>query len=237
MKKISKGPQPTELIKWTADNRKSVNFKFPNLPSKVKSAIKRSLVAEQGGLCCYTGCEIDEAKSHIEHLKPQNKCRRRGEDVKYDNLLAAYPGPGMRDFGFGARAKGSWFDHRMVSPLHPNCERRFRFGLLGDIEAANGSDAGAKETISRLALDNSTLVGWRRGAIEAFTSAGHDLSLPEIDRLIRRMDQRNGAGKFEPFCFAIKRSLQVFKQKRKRKKQRHRFVTFLKKRLSKAHKN
>ena len=74
MKYISKGSPPRELQEWfdgqpVVDGQR-INCGYNDMPSNVKNAVKERLLDEQGGLCCYTGVQINLQNSHIEHLKP-----------------------------------------------------------------------------------------------------------------------------------------------------------------------
>jgi len=166
MKYIEKRPAPRELREWfngqPFEHGRRINCRYKDMPGGVKTIVKRSLVDEQGSLCCYTGMRIDESNSHIEHLNPQN--RREGhEDVEYTNLLAAYPlaepGSGAPQCRFGAHVKAGWYDPELlVSPLDRRCETSFRFDLQGRIIPAHMDDRAAETTIERLKLNDESLV-------------------------------------------------------------------------------
>jgi hypothetical protein len=124
MKHIVKGSEPPELGKWfnkqpTNETGKRINCGYNDMPSDVRAAIKKRLLQEQGCLCCYTGLQIDEASSHIEHFKSQKLCREEGshEDIDYNNLLA-----GLRQISSPNKAALGFVSNEyvpiVVQPLH-----------------------------------------------------------------------------------------------------------------------
>lgn len=117
----------------------------------------QELVAQQFGLCAYTGAGIDERlgrlsdpsqrlkfKAHNEHLKPQSVCKQEvealghvygtvvGEDMDHRNIVAALMVEGA---GGGIKVdKSELFgaahrgnDSVPVVPTDPTCENRFTY--------------------------------------------------------------------------------------------------------------
>jgi len=228
MKHIIKMGQPHELHLWfnsqpVVDGRR-INCSYKSdLPSDVKNIIKQQLLAEQGGLCCYTGVRINNQKSHIEHFKPQRLCQNH-EDVDYDNLLAAYPDDNT-PCSFGAKAKDDWYNTQLlINPLREDCETHFRFDQYGDIKPANEQDEPAKETISRLRLDDDTLTDFRKQAIEtALFHKGKLLSVAKLQNITQRYCERNSKQLFRPFCFVIIQAAQELLRKAERKRKRKQY--------------
>jgi uncharacterized protein (TIGR02646 family) len=139
MREISAEPEPPELTQWRAAFQSDINFGYKLIHSELLLTIKTALLAEQRGLCAYTGIGIIQDNSHIEHLNPQDFCKR-GEDLEYANLVACYPGPNAQYVSFGAVRKANWpapeQRHLFVSPRSRGCETRFAFNLRGEIAAA-----------------------------------------------------------------------------------------------------
>ena len=210
MKYITKQQQPHELIAWTrarpeTKDARDLAWGYDDMPSDVRQTVKASLVQEQGGLCCYTGRRVTAEKSHIEHLKPQTLCENH-EDTDYTNMLAAHPASDSKRCEYGAHKKDDWYDeHLLVHPLRRNCEHRFRYKSNGKISPTNAADAGAVETISRLGLDHHELVELREQAIHGILFE-KQLSESQAQRLMTRLEMRDGNGFFRPFCFAIKQA-------------------------------
>jgi hypothetical protein len=106
-------------------------------------------------------------------------------------------------------------DELFVSPLRANCTSRFFFNRQGQIEAAQGTDQAAAETIRQLGLDHKELTALRKAAIQgALHPGGRPITLAEVEKLRREMDQdeeelnRGGMIKLSPFCFAIRPQLE-----------------------------
>ncbi len=223
MRQIEKRAQPRELAGWRAANqaapaRGGINFGYDALRQSpgVATRLLESLLAEQGGLCAYTGRRIDLGSAHVEHLIPQTHCER-GQDVAYDNLVACWPQPNGPHGHFGAHAKGSWPSpaetDQFVSPLRKGCESRFVFNQRGEINPANPADPAAAATIRKLKLDHKLLTALRRSEIEGVLGRERDLSLKEARRRLRSIEAaeallKDGASvTLDPFCFALKQAL------------------------------
>jgi hypothetical protein len=71
MKHVVKQPEPIEFSEWKAQANENWQPTYAELRSDVKQAVKKSLMQEQGYLCCYCEQRLDETRSHIEHFQPQ----------------------------------------------------------------------------------------------------------------------------------------------------------------------
>ena len=215
MREISPRPEPAAFREWSAGFKNDINYGYGLIPGELLAEIKSALIAEQRGLCAYTGIGIDADHSHIEHLLPQKHCHRGQEDVAYGNMVACYPEPNSGYVAFGAQRKDNWpsraEQHLFVSPRSSGCEQRFLFSIRGAIAAAENDEA-ARETVKRLGLDNKRLEDLRKEAIGA-TLEWHGKNPPLLDlpssrrRLTRLEDAENEGGQLEPFCFALKQAL------------------------------
>jgi hypothetical protein len=189
-----------------------------------KPALRLELIAEQYGLCAYTGTPIDERlvgyhdtnlafQAHIEHVEPRSICAAElvasggnygcdlCEDMDHRNLVAALEvkrSPPARSEIFGAAAHGN--EILPVTPLQPGCEARFQFDENGGIR---GLDEPAIRTIGLLKLDHATLTAWRRGAIAGFFPADLALTRAEIERLVESLAQATDKSLPE-FSFCIR---------------------------------
>ncbi|NCC32396.1 retron system putative HNH endonuclease [Candidatus Chloroploca sp. Khr17] len=216
MKYIEKQAQPQALIAWVRAKATDVDgaertWGYADMPADVRSEVKRSLVREQGGLCCYTGRRISLQGCHIEHLKPQSACTEH-EDTEYDNLLAAHPSsdPGTPHCAYGAHARTNWYDqHQFVHPRRRDCEQRIRYRDNGRVTPHSQDDEGAAETIRRLRLDHSEIQQMRKQAIDEALFA-KQLSEAQVRRLMTAMDERDSNGNFRPFCFVIKQACEKY---------------------------
>lgn len=216
MRTIDAQPEPPTYTEWRAASQADINYGYDLIPSELRGQLKAALIAEQRGICAYTGIGLTLAHSHIEHLIPQAHCARGVGDVAYINMAACYPGPEDGYVPFGAIFKANWpspeEQHLFVSPRSPGCEERFRFSIRGVI-SANADDEAARVTIERLGLNSPRLEGMRREAINA-TLQWHGRHPPLLDlvaarrRLTSLERAENENGPLEPFCFALKQALQ-----------------------------
>jgi uncharacterized protein (TIGR02646 family) len=211
MRAISPRPEPIAFTNWRAASQNDINYDYDLMPGELRAEIKDALIADQGGLCAYTGIAIDASRSHIEHLLPQAHCRRGIEDVRYDNMVACYPEPGHGHVPFGAIRKGNWPSPAerplFVSPRSDGCESRFSFNIRGKISVAD-DDKAAGETVRRLGLDHPRLEALRKEAIDATL---HRLDLPSArKRLTGLLRAEEAGGRLEPFCFALKQALRKY---------------------------
>ena len=112
MRHIEKAVAPPAAIRDWRVEQEPVGLNLDYLCFNDKPALRRELIAEQFGLCAYTGAAIDDRmvgyeennyvfQAHIEHVKPRGLCKAeleaRGgvyghelcEDMDHRNLVAA----------------------------------------------------------------------------------------------------------------------------------------------------
>jgi uncharacterized protein (TIGR02646 family) len=231
MKYIRKTGCPHAYAQWCIQSAGTNKDNWSEVPSSQKRLLLMALGAEQGGLCAYTMRRIDDGSAHVEHIKPQSRCRaeRSGSDLDYGNLVACFPRDGMRKhYRYGAQAKGDWWPNdpqEFVSPLQPACEKRFRFHLDGTV-AASGGHRGACITIEILVLNHGTLVDDRKRVIEEFIygPGGDDpLSPAKAAKLKSSVCVRTG-GLYQEFCIAIVHALEEHLSRLTRSARRRRFA-------------
>jgi uncharacterized protein (TIGR02646 family) len=216
MRKIVKTHAPKELIKWCEEN-KDINHTYESLlGTEAHQALKAKLLKEQGNLCAYTGRKIESKSSHLEHVKPQNKCTDR-EDVDYRNIVACFPSSGGdKSYGYGAPVKAGWWNEAFfISPLSDECERRFRFVWSGHVYPNPEDHDGAKETISILGLENEQLRRLRKSRIDGFfgfSTRSRPLSIADAKKVFAHIDQSDSNGQLKEFCFVLKQLLPKYIQ-------------------------
>ena len=214
MKYIRKAGCPHGYAQWCRSVADTDKSRWSEVPSGVKGPLLDALVSEQGQLCAYTMRRIERNSSHIEHIKPQSRCRAElpGSDLNYGNLVACFPADGMRQqYRYGAQKKDNWWVHdgaEFLSPLQPQCEQRFRFDLTGEVVAAD-HHAAANTTIKVLGLNHKSLIDDRKRVIAEFIY-GHNgcnpLSRSSAQRLRQTIcDLQHG--QFYEYCVAIKDAL------------------------------
>lgn len=207
MKYIAKKNEPELFHRWK--NKKNPNWlpTWDNLDTDIKQSLHRSLIEEQGHICCYCGKRISEPDSHIEHLRPQSKYPDLSLD--YRNLLASCQGISNQNGQKNIKKipchcghfKGNWFDENlMVSPLTKQCENRFRYLADGQI---TGEDKAATKTIEKLNLDVDLLRASRSKAIDAIIDNMDSLTSSDVDKLIQGFKNLNQNGYYTEFSMAI----------------------------------
>jgi uncharacterized protein (TIGR02646 family) len=219
MREIDPGAEPVSFTEWRAGSQNDINYGYDLIPAELRVCIKEALIADQRGICAYTGISIDVSRSHIEHLLPQAHCKGEyeHEDVAYGNMVACYPAPGSGHVPFGAHRKADWpppsEQYLFVSPRSTGCEARFKFDMRGKISVA-GNDNAARETVERLGLNHTRLEGLRREAISATLKWKEKkplLDLPSARKRLTSLENaENGEGRLEPFCFALKQALRKY---------------------------
>ena len=228
MRKIEKRAEPQELTQWRAANQadpdgSGINFGYDLLRQSpaVVNRLMDSLLAEQGGLCAYTGRRIDRETTHVEHLRPQTSWKaQRGLDVAYSNMVGCWPQPNGPRSQYGAHPKEDWpapgEEGLFVSPFSSGCEARFAFNQRGEIKPAKPADQAAGTTIEKLKLDNKLLTALRRQEIESVLGTMRGLSLKEARQRLRGIEDAeaalNGGAdvQLNPYCFALKQALDRF---------------------------
>lgn len=211
MKHIVKSAPPTSLETYKATE----GARFDDMPKTVKEELRKSLVSEQGALCCYCGKRIlGDHHSIIEHLYPKGNEKYSHLQLEYNNLLCSCDGGESERSGKPKSEKRkfpSFCDDKKndqilpLTPLDPTCEDQFSYDEDGNIY---GMTDGADEAIRILGLDCSPLVNARRQAIEPYVNMSMENAewLIVIEDLLRRHD-----GVFLPFCFATVSYIRNFK--------------------------
>ena len=201
LKHITKAKAPASL-----ETYKSIEgAQFADMPKDVKDDLRKSLVEEQGGLCCYCGGRIQaDYTSVIEHLLPKGDERYKHLQLEYTNLLCSCDGGASDRMDKPKKQKKLYPSHCddkkhdeiiKVSPLDDDCEEQFAYDEEGNIYGLNQH---AKETIGILGLDCSTLNALRKGAIEPYVRMDSDTDWAEE---IEFLNNKHG-GRYLPFCFA-----------------------------------
>lgn len=90
MKRIVKGPEPVELTEYRS--RPGARYDGDNEFPRVKNAIRKSLVKEQRGNCCFCEQSISDAANtmRVAHRIPQSVAK--AEDLCWRNLLGTCTG-------------------------------------------------------------------------------------------------------------------------------------------------
>jgi len=207
MKYIIKQYDAPLFAQWKALENDDWKPSYNDLSNPEKKELKASLLKEQGYLCCYCNCRINDEQSHIEHFKPQ--CDYEALALDYNNLHASCLKEQSKDSPKHCGvAKENWFEDGItISPLNTDCEQVFRYIDDGHVYPKN-TENHSQIFINKLNLNDSLLIKKRREAIAGWLSEDFILEAThqEIDKLNRYLENKHN-DKYEPFSIAIKQQL------------------------------
>ena len=208
MKHIVKADAPPELVEWQLNDKKFQKGvgKWSRIPGGVREPIRRSLLDEQGYLCCYCEKSITDDQYHVEHIQPQGIAATEHLGANYDNMLCSC----LKDTATGdplhcSRAKQHWYDAALyISPLSPDCEQKFHYSYDGRMLPADPADPAAIATIDRLRLGIPKLVALRKAVIDTFIDP--TLSQEELNDLTTGYlaDKIGNGGRYNEYYTTIR---------------------------------
>ncbi|MGF1541821.1 MAG: retron system putative HNH endonuclease [Pleurocapsa sp.] len=207
MKFIKKSQPPQNFIDWKNSANENWQPNWNNFQKPEKTLVHKSLLEEQGFICCYCGRRITLKDSHIEHFKPRNKYSDL--QIEYSNLIASCQGesesPPPIPVHCGHK-KSSWYKAKlMVSLLKSNCAEFFRYTEDGQILATKEANKyqAAKTTIEKLDLNINKLRKMRSAAIEGILEDLDITDTQRVQKLINGFDQPNQNRVYAEFCYVI----------------------------------
>jgi uncharacterized protein (TIGR02646 family) len=199
MKYIIKQSEPEKFRIWKRTTSQATYGALKG--TEVKRIIKKSLIKEQGYICCYCEKRLTYKDSHIEHFQPQSS--PTVDPLDYSNFLCSCQN--QREKGTPRHCghlKEDWFDPiLLISPLESGCESRFRFNGDGTIYASNSQDRAAITTIEKLGLSLPILNDVRNKAIEPFLD--DNLTDDQFQEFINGYLQQNNQGMLGEFWTTI----------------------------------
>ena len=211
MKYIQKQMPPASFVEYSQEQ----GARFDDMKKDVKDELRRSLVCEQGGICCYCGKRIaPDYSSVIEHLLPKGLPEYEHLQLDYSNLLCSCDGGRQSRTGHNKAEKQQYpptCDSKknneliQITPLDIECERMFSYDEDGYIY---GESDEATQTIQTLGLDCATLNNLRKAAMEAYDDKILDEN--EWYHEIEELSQKHN-GNYRPFCFAAIYYIKAFK--------------------------
>ena len=202
MKFITKDAEPKEFKDWKDLGNDDWQPTYDELRGNEKAAVKKSLMEEQGYICCYCERRLEDRDSHIEHLRPQSD--PTVDPLDYSNMLCSCQNQlKTGDLCHCGILKKDWFGGDFVSPLSENCEDNFSYTHDGRIQALPEDNNAAQQTITNLGLDIPKLNAQRRKAIEPFLDPDVDLDIDELSQFISGYLQKDKHDKFSPFWTTI----------------------------------
>jgi len=87
MKFIAKQEESAEFREWKELACADWHPDWNNLAGAPKNKLHKTLLVEQGYICCYCNRFIDKTDSHIEHLVPRSQDSEK--ELDYNNVLAS----------------------------------------------------------------------------------------------------------------------------------------------------
>jgi uncharacterized protein (TIGR02646 family) len=201
MKYIEKQVEPPLFTDWKALANDNWQPTYDDLSGNEKKAVKQALMAEQGYICCYCERQLIDNDSHIEHFKPQSD--PSVDPLDYSNLLCSCQDQLEKgEPRHCGNLKEDWFDSELlISPLYPECEKRFTFSGIGNIEPTATEDLAASETIKKLGLNIPKLRDMRSKVLEPFLD--DSLSEKEIGKFVTGYLQKDDNGQYGEFFTTI----------------------------------
>ena len=167
-----------------------------------KKEVKKSLMKEQGYICCYCERRLTGEDSHIEHFNPQSN--DTDATLDYTNMLCSCQDQlEQGEPRHCGHSKADWFDENLlISPLDPDCERCFAYTADGKIQPADKCDnAATTVTIEKLRLDIEKLNDSRKKAIEPFLD--EDLDGADFLKFVNGYLKKNSDDTFNEFWTTI----------------------------------
>lgn len=218
MKGIHKNAEPPIFTEWKGKANANWQPKYDDLRKPEKPAVRLALLQEQGYLCAYCCCSIEDSTSIvIEHFIPQSEDENQA--LNYENLFACCDGTkiethtNLKICCCDESKQDQFKDENgimLIKPTHKDdkgfiCEQAFSYTNIG---AINAKDTPYKEqamfTLELLQLDNKELRRQREAAC-AFLFDGDavfDFTPQEVNILKNNYSILTN-NRFQPFANAI----------------------------------
>jgi uncharacterized protein (TIGR02646 family) len=198
MRNIQKTTEPQSLTQ----HRCNTDSNYENYAKK--DDLRKSLVAEQRGICCYCMQRIrpNLESMKIEHWQCQDKYPKRQLD--YDNLLGACPGgigKSKRDQHCDTRKGNDDISFNPADPFH-DVESKLQF--LGDGTIKSNDVQFDQEINDVLNLNESSLNRNRKAVLNALQQSfmrGNPSKIA-IEKELRKWNGDSGE-ELEPFCQVV----------------------------------
>lgn len=200
MRGITKGPEPASL---TAHRRRS-HSDFGNYQQK--DELRRALVGEQRGLCCYCmdGIKADGRDMKIEHWR--YRARYPDRELDYRNLLGACRGNEGQPARFQHCDTGkadSDLERNPADPAH-RIESRIQYGAMGEIRSPDATFNGQLDEVLNLNLRK--LRNGRKSVLDAVLGWWNEMGSRYEGRALRQQLERQrarydgGVADLTPYC-------------------------------------
>jgi uncharacterized protein (TIGR02646 family) len=180
---IKKNREPEFLSEWKQQNPLK---KYQDLQGTLtKKKLHSELLLEQYYLCCYCGTNIEVENSHVEHLQPQSKFKKR--TLNYNNLLISCNGDNLiesdvQELKYCGHLKLDYYNSEMLTPLDEDCEERMILSADGRINIVRNEDLGASTTIDVLGLNSYVLREKRASIIDGILTEVMGKSMDDCEQ-------------------------------------------------------
>ncbi len=213
MRFIDKSQEPQTL-----NNLKNIRYtkfkpQFDNLPPAVIADIMRTLLYDQGFLCCYTLDEITPETAILIHFNPIEHFP--DQELDYSNMFLALRQPEKLppQYQVGYMAKRDTIIPDYISDRR--CAGYFRYNTLGEIIPA-GTFRTVKKcrdnfrklspeqqtlfcTIEVLNLNAERLKQQRKAIMQEVLTLARKVSKSQIAKITKKLEERDQQGRFRRF--------------------------------------
>ncbi len=203
MKRIIKGTEPPCLLQY----RQIEGATYDNY--RPKDPLKKSLLIEQGSICCYCMGRLSESTMEIEHFKPQAQDKYPELQLDYRNLLASCNGNRGQPQHLQHCNPRKGDQEITLNPAdpHKNCETFIKYRSNGEIYSDDTTiDQELNETLN---LNYQTLVRNRRMVIKTVIDELNrrfpGKTWPEefLSKKISQWQNKNSKGQYNEYCQVV----------------------------------
>ncbi len=192
---INKNQEPNELLQY----RQQTSTSFDAMDARVKSAVKNSLLEEQGCLCCYCMKRISETNMKVEHWHSQKQYPH--EQLYYQNLLAACPGRSEKKYHCDTKKGHDDLKFNPADKNHP-IENYVKYSVDGEIQSLDTEFHEQLNTVLNLNADRLKLN--RKKVIAAIWKALKKRSgvrtAQNIQNIINEWQSKDENGHLQEYC-------------------------------------
>jgi uncharacterized protein (TIGR02646 family) len=199
MRKITKGPQPHELIHYMS--QPDAVYDGPHF-TEVKEKIRISLLAEQGYLCAYCMQRISEGSMQVEHWQCQRKFPERQLD--YQNILGVCSGnqgqPEYNQICDTRKGKSDLCFNAANNAHHAQLEIHYtRNGKIYSLNAKFNAEINRILNLNWYRLMQNRKSVWD-GITDGLARKNRTWTRPRLQKIIDTWSLPNAEGKLNEYC-------------------------------------